>query len=228
MPRAHEPDGEHGERGASGGAPGRAVVHQHAEGEAVEAEEGGEDLPDGLGALVGARCEADEEAGAVVEDGEGVAADVAGGEVALEVHLPQVVRGVVLEADEGVRRTLGRGEASVAAQDAGDGAGGGEGRDALVLQRAADRAAAPRGVCVALAQDGLLDAGGGAVGRDAGPSGELEQGLLGALAAQLAGRDAPEQVVAGGPRDREAPAEPAEVHPVLSCECEELTLPVHH
>ena len=80
-------------------APRGAVVHEHADGQAVEAEGGGEAFPHRFRALVGAGLQEDGEAGVVVEDGQGVTSACSSGEVALEVHLPEVVRLGMLEPE---------------------------------------------------------------------------------------------------------------------------------
>src|ERR1022692_370379 len=99
--QADEPRGEGGEAMVAVAAPGGAVVHGDALGQAVEAEDGRKLLLDGLSTLVGAGLQAQSKAGVVVEDGQRVAAGGVGGEVAFEVHLPKQVGCGVFEALEG-------------------------------------------------------------------------------------------------------------------------------
>ena len=113
-----------GEGLSSGRTPGRAVVHQHRGRQAVAAKSLGQHRAHGLVALVGAGLEHQREARVIVEHGQRMAADgcANGGEVALEVHLPEFVGRRAFKALKGARRRRRPVEQTAAAQDAGDSA----------------------------------------------------------------------------------------------------------
>ncbi len=97
------------------------------------------------GALVGAGGEAKRVARMVVEHGQRMAAHRRGREMALEIHLPQLVRPRPLEAPP--RRVPDRPrpvELVVAAQDLGDGTGARHRRVIEILEPAPDLASTPR------------------------------------------------------------------------------------
>ena len=115
-----QPDGEQREVVAAAIAPGRAVVGGDAPRAARSGQRRDQARLHGFGGLVGAGRQHDREARMVVEHGERMQPAGAQGDVALEVHLPQIVGGVVLEADEGLcAATLHPELDAVATQDAG-------------------------------------------------------------------------------------------------------------
>src|SRR5579862_371939 len=91
-PEPNQPQTKAGERLSPGRAPRRTVIHQHRRRQAVAAKSLGQRRAHGLLALVGAGLEHQREARMVVEHGQRMAAGaVEEREVALEVHLPQLV-----------------------------------------------------------------------------------------------------------------------------------------
>src|SRR3954452_4486288 len=82
-------------------APGRTIVGDHALGQTVPAEGGDELLPDRLGPLVGASRKYHREARVIVEHSQRMKPACVQRHMALEVHLPQLVRLRPLEAGEG-------------------------------------------------------------------------------------------------------------------------------
>ena len=104
-------------------------------------------------AFVGAGLQADREARMVVEQGQRVAARPADGEMALEVHLPKIVGGGVLEADKrAMRGRMPAVQPAVAAQDRGDRARARHLRGAQIQQPPAQLAPAPGRMRVAQRQ----------------------------------------------------------------------------
>ena len=97
-PQPHEPDGEAGMYIAVAVSPWRAIVHEHGSRQAVAAENRHQALACRLVLFVGAGLEPQCIARMVVKNGERMAAAVAGREVALEVHLPQIIGFGMLEA----------------------------------------------------------------------------------------------------------------------------------
>jgi hypothetical protein len=96
-----QPDPERSERVARSVAPGRTVVGDQPLGQPVAAEGGDELLADRFGLLVGAGRKHQREARMIVEHGQRMKPANVQGHVALEVHLPQLVRPCPLEAGEG-------------------------------------------------------------------------------------------------------------------------------
>jgi len=168
-------------------------------------------ISDGLAPLVGAGLKAEHQAAVVVGDGQWVAPrSVAEEEVAFKragpraVHLPEVVGGLGLEVGVGPRRRL-RGEATVAAEDAGDGGGGWGTLSELALKDCVELAPTPGGVLVAEADDVGLDLRWCAGGAGMGPSGTVGEGVRTPVAV------ASDPFVAGGAGYAEAPAEASDV-----------------
>ena len=119
--QAQQPDPERGVGIARPVAPRRAVVEHHAPRQAVTLERGHQAGLDRGPALVRAGLQTEREARMVIEQGERMAAPGVVGEVSLEVHLPEFVGPVPLEADHRVRREqLALVQAPVAAQNRGD------------------------------------------------------------------------------------------------------------
>ena len=88
----------------------------------------------------------------------GVAPAGAGGEVALEVHLPEVIGARrMLESLPVALGTFGGGDAVVPAQDRRDGARAGHRAAAPIEQHLAYGAASPGGMLLADLEDGLLE-----------------------------------------------------------------------
>ena len=138
-------------------APRGAVVHEQAFGQAIDTEDGAQPFLHRPGALVGACLKANGEARVVVDDGQGMAPANAGGEVALEVHLPEVIGARMLEPLPVALGTFGNGDAVVPAQDRRDGARAGHRAAVPIEQDLAYGTASPGGVLLADPEDGLLE-----------------------------------------------------------------------
>jgi hypothetical protein len=96
-----QPDAELGEAGAMAGvAPGRTVVDRHAPGQAIAAESLDQQGFDGRAGLVGAGLQRHRETRMIVQHRQRMQPAVEQRHMALEVHLPQIVRRFVLETDE--------------------------------------------------------------------------------------------------------------------------------
>src|SRR5262249_13099179 len=93
-----EPGCEAGVRVGLLATPGSTVIHEHAFRQTVALEGAAEIQADSFSPLVGTGCETEVEAGMVIKHREGVAARFGRSEMALEVHLPEVVRPLMLEA----------------------------------------------------------------------------------------------------------------------------------
>jgi hypothetical protein len=94
----HQPGAEAGQRLAAAIAPRRTAIHQHGERQAIAAK-GSLQLPAHRRSLFVAAGRKNEiVARAIVEHGERMAAPAVQGEVALEVHLPKLVRALALKA----------------------------------------------------------------------------------------------------------------------------------
>src|SRR5882724_4321702 len=96
--QAQQPGGEGRVRLIAGIAPGRAVVHQHRQRQAVAPEHSHQAPPHGGLLLVAAGGQPDRIARMIVEYGERMAAPRRQRKVALEIHLPELVRGRPFEA----------------------------------------------------------------------------------------------------------------------------------
>ncbi len=139
-----QPHGQPGMLLAAARSPGRAVVRQHAPRQSVAPEHAFQPLTYRLGALVAARAQFQRITRMVVEDGQRMAASLAKREMALEIHLPQIVRPGVLEADMVPRLPGARAvQRAVASQDRGDRGGRRNIRHVPHLQDAPDLAATP-------------------------------------------------------------------------------------
>lgn len=145
-----EPCGEGSEVVITLAAPGRAIVHGDALGQTLGPEDRRKPLLDGLGTLIAARLESQSEAGVIVEDGERMTAGCIGSEVALEVHLPELIGSGVLEALEtAMLDRLLRVDAAVAYEDLMDGAGRRHALRTRVEQASAQFASAPSRMAIA-------------------------------------------------------------------------------
>src|SRR5580658_1101903 len=102
-PQPHQPRREHGEGLSPGIAPRRAVVHQHRERQAVAAEQPDQARANGGVLLIAAGFQPHRIARVIVKHGERMTASPDHREMALEIHLPQLVRGAPLEAPERAR-----------------------------------------------------------------------------------------------------------------------------
>ena len=143
--QAQQPDPERGVGIARPVAPRRAVVEHHAPRQAVTLERGHQAGLDRGPALVRAGLQTEREARMVIEQGERMAAPGVVGEVSLEVHLPEFVGPVPLEADHRVRREqLALVQAPVAAQNRGDRRGRRDPGRAQVTKPARQLCARPR------------------------------------------------------------------------------------
>src|SRR3984893_14365688 len=119
----NQPQGKGGERVIRLRAPWSAVVHQHRGRQAIAAKGVDEQRAYGFATLVGAGLKHQREPRMVVEHGQRMAAGaVEAREVALEVHLPQLVGDRALKALKGMRRRRSLIEQTMAAQDTGDSA----------------------------------------------------------------------------------------------------------
>src|SRR6266566_539644 len=79
--------------------PGRAVVHQHPLGQAITAKSGRQLLLHGAGLLVAARLQAERITRMIVEHGQRMTAlMIAQTKVALEIHLPELIRSLLFES----------------------------------------------------------------------------------------------------------------------------------
>ena len=131
-PETHEPHCELGvmgriqAAGRIGRAPGRAVVHEHSVGKPVPEEGPGQLVSNRSGPLISAGAEVQRKAGAVVQDRDRIdLGALSGREVALEIHLPELVRSLLLEAGPaGVFLGGGGFDQSVPIQDGLTGRGG--------------------------------------------------------------------------------------------------------
>src|SRR5438874_6650594 len=122
-PQAHEPHSEFRIALAARIAPRRAVVHQHGQRQTIATEDLYQALAGSHVLLVAAGLKPQGIARMVVENGERMTAAAADREMALEVHLPQIVGLIALEAL--VRSRMFAAvllELAIAAQDGGDGA----------------------------------------------------------------------------------------------------------
>lgn len=161
---------------SSPAAPPRpSVVAEEPAGEPVAPEQRSEAPLDGLTALVALAVDAEQEPAVVVEHGKGEAAGpIAEEEVALVVHLPEVVGRSGLEARHRAA-WLGPGaQAPVAAQDGRD-CSGPRGLDALMEKAGVDLPSAPGRVAVADPQHGPFDIGGRPVRAAVGLAGAVAQ-----------------------------------------------------
>lgn len=144
-----EPGGQWGEVMIAVATPGRTVIHGHALGQAIETEDRGQPLLHGLRALIGASLKAQSEAGVIVQDSERVAAGLIGGEVAFEVHLPELIGSRVFEPleDSMLERLLGV-HPSVSQEDLVNRAGRRQTENTEVEQAPAQLASSPGRVLV--------------------------------------------------------------------------------
>ncbi len=208
----------------AGVAPRRAVVHQHRLGQPVAPEDGAQPVLHGGGALVGAGGEAERVARMVVEHGQRMTAPGRGREVALEVHLPQLVRTVALEPAP--RRVAGRRarlQLVVAAQDLGDGTGARHRRVIEILEPTSDLAAAPRLVaCRPHREHRRLDRR-----RDTRRARPRPPRAVGQTIPPL-GRVPPEPLVTGLSADPEATAQLAPVRLIAQRQTHELLSKIHN
>src|ERR1700674_1736738 len=97
-PQAHQPHTKRRVSSAAGIAPRRAIVHEHGIGQAVAPEYPSQAFARGTVLLGGASLYAQSVARMVVDHGQRMAAPAPSGEVALEVHLPELVGLLALEA----------------------------------------------------------------------------------------------------------------------------------
>jgi hypothetical protein len=79
-------------------APAGTVVHEDAARQTVLAEAVGQLGSHGFGLLVAAGSHSNAIARVIVEDGQRMTAAISNREVALEIHLPQIIGSVMLEA----------------------------------------------------------------------------------------------------------------------------------
>jgi len=96
--QSQQPHRERGEPPTTRVAPRRTVVHKHRIGQAIAAEHHHQAFARRTILMVGARLDAQRIARMIVDDCERVATTAAQGEVALEVHLPQLIGLLALEA----------------------------------------------------------------------------------------------------------------------------------
>ena len=107
-----QPDAKHGPAGFGAGsgwhAPGRTIVAEQAARQAVVAENRGQPGLDRLGLLVGTGLQPQGKAAVVIQQGQGMAPATPGGEMALEIHLPQIVGSRMFKALERLLARRGR------------------------------------------------------------------------------------------------------------------------
>lgn len=170
-PQPPEPDSKLGDRTAvTGIAPGRTIVAEDAFREAVGAEEGFELRSDGDRVLMGTAENAQGEAGVIVKAGEGMAGALVGGEVALEIHLPEIVRRGPLEAQQIALGALVV-DQSMAPEDAVDRAACGHRFEGIGLENPVKLPGPPGRVLGAQRHHGPLDPVGDAPGGCGRPAG---------------------------------------------------------
>ena len=88
----HQPDAELGIGITAGVTPGRTIVHQHGERQAVAAEGPFQFAPHRLPLLIAASRKHEVVARVIVERGQRMATPLMHGKVTLEVHLPKLIR----------------------------------------------------------------------------------------------------------------------------------------
>src|SRR5579863_2291617 len=145
--QAHQPDRQRRPTAAVGAvAPGRAVVHRHAFGQAITLERLGQPVLDRLRLLVRTGGDAQGVARMVVQHRQRMAAPSGSHRnVPFEIHLPEPVGTRMLEANEsGVLGRLGGVEAAVAPQNLRDRRGRRQTHLAQILQSPTQFASAPR------------------------------------------------------------------------------------
>jgi hypothetical protein len=91
-------------------------------------------------------------------------------EMPLEVHLPQIIGPLRLEALPRAGRRRGMRQQAVATQDGRDGAGGRDGVMTLVLEAAPELASSPGRMRLAQGHDGFDQGSFGLAGRASGPT----------------------------------------------------------
>ena len=161
---ADAPDGQ-GREGAAGPiAPGGAVIHQQAGGQAIPPEGGDQVRLDRGRLFIGTGLQTQGKPGTVIQDGQGVTAAGADGEMAFEIHLPQGIGRGVFEALPGLGGGSGGREAPVSAQNGGNGARRRDRRIAQRLQAGVQLPAAPRRMRRAEVQNRVFQGGVGALG----------------------------------------------------------------
>jgi len=124
-PQLEQPDRQSGPLGlGSGRTPRGTVVTKNALGHSKTAEDRRQVTLNGLATFVGAGNESDAVPGVIIEHCQGVTAAGGGREMPLEIHLPELVGPIALEADESTTGGGLRTNALVSSQDRRDRAGG--------------------------------------------------------------------------------------------------------
>src|SRR6266545_193112 len=139
--------------GLSCTAPGASVVGNDRDGQSVPTKDLREFPLDGLGPLIQTRLQPETEPGVIVEHREGMAPPHEQGEMPLEIHLPELVRGVSLKTLPGLMlRPRNRLHTSVTPQDHCDRARTGHATVAACHQASTQLPPTPRRMALSLFQ----------------------------------------------------------------------------
>src|SRR5208337_2403255 len=174
-----------------------------------------------LAALVGTGVKPDAIPGMVVEHGQGMATTGGGREVAFEIHLPELVGPIALEADKGTWGGRVRLDAAVTAKDRRDGA---RGRNVVPIESdeaGMNLSASPCRMLLTQSKHLGLDVIGCSARRDGWSS------ALVAEAGVAVGAEASEPLVASLPTDLKAFAEPADIGGFALRETDEFGTELH-
>src|SRR3990170_2965512 len=219
--QANEPGRQPRVRVRGVAAPGRTVVHQQPLRETVALAGVRELGLDGLRSLVRTSGEADIEARMIVQRRERVAPSLTGGEVALEVHLPEGVGTWLLEALPVALGSPFRREQVVSAEDVGDRRGRRGLSRAFSAQHMMELPAAPGGVLRAQLADQRFYFRCRAGRRAVRPAAPVHQSLPALLLHSA------QPFVAGLPADAKAPTEGAHTRVLPARESHKL-IPFRH
>ena len=205
----------------AGRPPGWAVVAEDALRHPKAPEDRREMSLHRLAALVGTGVKPDAIPGMVVEHGQGMATTGGGREVAFEIHLPELVGPIALEADKGTWGGRVRLDAAVTAKDRRDGA---RGRNVLPIESdeaGMNLSASPCRMLLTQSKHLGLDVIGCSAGRDGWSS------ALVAEAGVAVGAEASEPLVASLPTDLKAFAELADIGGFALRETDEFGTELH-
>jgi hypothetical protein len=153
----------------------------------------------------------------VVQYRQRVAAALSCLKIPLEVHLPQVVGGLMLKVEEGsaLGPLLGVCEA-MPMENGRDGGGTGNPAFALGQEKGPDLTASPGSVFLPHLEDSLLHLGAGPLGRTMGTPGAVSQSIKPFLSVS------PQQLVSGARTNAETAAQLRDVSPVTASQDDKL------